>query len=146
MSHRLALIGLLVALLPMPFPALAEDRVVAATDTFERVARQDAVLIDIRQPEEWRQTGMAQDAVGISMQQPGGARAFLDAVLDAVDGDMQAPIVLICRTGNRTSQVVRAMREWGFDNVQHVAEGMLGSQYGAGWIATGLPVEECRVC
>ena len=135
-----------IALLSFPSPALAGDEIVAAVSAHERVAHDKAVLIDIRQPEEWRQTGMAEDAIGISMQQPGGARAFLEAVLDAVDGDKQAPIVLICRTGNRTSQVVRALREWGFDNVQHVAEGMLGSRHGAGWIATGLPVEECQVC
>jgi len=127
-------------------PAAADDLVVGATEAMQQVSRDEVVLVDIRQPEEWQQTGMAPDAIGISMQQPGGAQAFVDAVLEAVDGDKQAPIVLICRTGNRTGQVVRAMRGWGFTNVQHVAEGMLGSHHGPGWIRAGLPVEACAIC
>lgn len=141
---RTLLMGM--TLLLCPLTGAAEESVVPAAEALERLASEQAVMIDIRQPEEWRETGMVPDAIGISMRQPGGERAFRDALLDAVDGDRDAPIVLICRTGNRSDQVRRAMREWGFTDVSHVAEGMLGSAHGPGWIATGLPVEDCQIC
>lgn len=104
------------------------------------------VLIDIRQPEEWRQTGMPEGSVGVSMAHPEGGQGFLRDVLAAVDGDTDAAIAVICRTGNRTSQVVPALQQWGFTRIYHIPEGMLGSRFGAGWIPSGLPVEACDQC
>jgi rhodanese-related sulfurtransferase len=127
-------------------PVAAEDLMVDAVAAMEQVNRDDAVLIDIRQPEEWRETGMAPDAIGISMRHPGGADGFITDLLEAVNGDRDASIVLICRTGNRTAQVAEFLRERGFGNVRHVGEGMLGSRHGPGWIHSGLPVEACAVC
>lgn len=106
----------------------------------------EVVLIDIRQPEEWRELGVPQGAVRISMAHPQGGEGFLRDLMAAVDDNMDAPIVLICRTGNRTSQVVPALQRWGFTQVYHVPEGMLGSRFGPGWIRSGLPVEDCSHC
>ena len=55
------------------------------------------------------------------------------------------PIALICRTGNRTTQVQRYLQGQGFTNVYNVKEGMAGSGAGPGWIKRGLPVESCGV-
>ena len=54
-----------------------------------------------------------------------------------------APIALICRTGNRTTQVQRYLQSQGFTNVYNVKEGMAGSGAGPGWLKRGLPVETC---
>ena len=62
-------------------------------------------LIDIRRPEEWRQTGVAKDARRINMEHPEGLIAFLRQVAVEVKGDGNAPIGLICRTGNRTTSI-----------------------------------------
>lgn len=105
-----------------------------------------AVLVDIRQPEEWRETGMAQGAVGISMLHPDGGQGFLRDLNVAVEDQSDTTIILICRTGNRTGQVLRALREWGFSEVYHVPEGMIGSRFGPGWITGGLPIEPCLGC
>ncbi|MGY6555483.1 MAG: rhodanese-like domain-containing protein [Wenzhouxiangella sp.] len=106
----------------------------------------EIVLIDIRQPEEWRELGVPEGAVRISMAHPEGGEGFLRDLLAAVEDDMDAPIVLICRTGNRSSQVVPALQRWGFTQVYHVPEGMLGSRYGPGWIRSGLPIDDCSHC
>jgi len=106
----------------------------------------ELVLIDIRQPEEWRETGMPQGAKGVSMAHPEGGQGFLREVLALVDGNKNAAIALICRTGNRTSQVVPALQQWGFTQIYHIPEGMLGSRFGAGWIPSGLPIERCTEC
>lgn len=139
-SALLALLWALPAAAQNALPNLTADDAHALQDSGE------LVLIDIRQPEEWRQTGVAVGAVRISMDHPGGGQGFLRDVLAAVDGDTDAIIALICRTGNRTSQVVPALEQWGFTRVYHVPEGMLGSAFGPGWIRSGLPVEACADC
>ncbi len=99
-------------------------------------------MIDIRRPEEWRQTGVAQGAQRIDMRRPD----FAQAVLQSVHGDPNAPIGIICRTGNRTTHMQKAMQEAGFTQVYNIREGMAGSGAGPGWIHRGLPVESCERC
>lgn len=103
-------------------------------------------LIDIRRPDEWRQTGVAAGAVRINMVHPQGPSGFVQQVAAEVGGDKDAPIGLICRTGNRTTQMQRALQEAGFTRVYNIQEGMVGSAAGPGWIARGLPVEPCKTC
>jgi rhodanese-related sulfurtransferase len=103
-------------------------------------------LIDIRRPDEWRQTGIAKGAARVNMLHPGGAQGFVDAILKETDGKRDAPIALICRTGNRTTQVQKFLEGQGFTNVYNVKEGMVGSAAGPGWIKRGLPVEDCSRC
>ncbi|MFP4278278.1 MAG: rhodanese-like domain-containing protein [Wenzhouxiangella sp.] len=132
----------------LPLSALAQTSLPSLSAEDARALQEsgDLVLIDIRQPEEWRETGMAQGAVGVSMMHPEGGQGFLRDVLAAVDGDTDAAIALICRTGNRTSQVVPALMQWGFTRVYHIPEGMVGSRFGPGWIPGGLPMEGCTSC
>jgi rhodanese-related sulfurtransferase len=118
----------------------------SAVQAHERAQAGEVILIDIRQPEEWRQTGVAQDVKRVSMRQPGGGQAFAQAIYEAAGQDLNAPIVLICRTGSRTSRLVPLLKEMGFTNVVDVPEGMLGSRAGPGWIARGLPVDPCKNC
>ncbi len=101
----------------------------------------EVTLIDIRTPEEWRQTGVARGAKLVNMVHPGGADGFVSDILKQVDGDADAPIALICRTGNRTTQVQRLLVARGFSRVYNVAEGMVGSTAGPGWLKRRLPVD-----
>lgn len=101
-------------------------------------------LIDIRRPDEWRATGVPKGAKRINMLQPQGPPGFVAEVLASVNGDKAAPITLICRTGNRTSQMQAFLKANGFANVSHVGEGVAGSAGpggGPGWAARGLPLE-----
>ena len=52
----------------------------------------------------------------------------------------QKPIALICATGGRSGQLLRALKRAGYTGYIDVSEGMLGSPLGAGWIARGLAV------
>lgn len=118
----------------------------SAVQAHERAQAGEVTLIDIRQPEEWRQTGVALGVKRVSMRQPGGGQAFAQGIYEAAGRDLDAPIVLICRTGSRTSRLVPLLKEMGFTNVVDVPEGMLGSRAGPGWIARGLPVDPCHNC
>ena len=66
-----------------------------------------------------------------------------EQLLGEVKGDRSAPIALICRTGNRTTQVQRYLQSQGFTQVYNVREGMAGSGAGPGWLKRGLPVDTC---
>mgnify|MGYP000134804101 CR=1 FL=1 len=119
---------------------------ISAADTYELMQQGDLTLIDIRRPEEWRQTGVAQGAKRINMLHPKGLQGFAQAVYDAVGGDLDAPIALICRTGSRTSRIQPILAQVGFTNVRHVPEGTLGNRTTPGWIEQGLPIEPCLNC
>ncbi len=114
-----------------------------ASDAASKVAAGRITLVDIRTPPEWKETGIAKGAKLINMLHPQGAPGFTNALLEKVNGDRNAPIALICRTGNRTTQVQRYLQSQGFTQVYNVKEGMAGSGAGPGWLKRGLPVETC---
>lgn len=101
-------------------------------------------LIDIRTPDEWRQTGVAPGAGLVDFYR--GPVVLLDAVLQMVDGDRSKPIALICRTGNRTTHAQKFLQQQGFTRVYNVKEGMVGSAAGPGWLKRSLPVDACARC
>ena len=115
----------------------------AAPDAAAAVAAGKITLIDIRTPPEWKETGVAKGARRVNMLHPQGAPGFVEQLLGEVKGDRNAPIALICRTGNRTTQVQRYLQSVGFTQVYNVKEGMAGSAAGPGWLKRGLPVEAC---
>jgi rhodanese-related sulfurtransferase len=114
----------------------------SAPEALDKSRGGEITLIDIRTPREWRQTGIAEGALPIDMTR----KTFVQEVLDAVGGDKDAPIGIICRTGNRTTYTQKALQEMGFTNVYNVKEGMAGSGAGPGWVRRGLPVEGCQTC
>lgn len=118
----------------------------AAPDAYALAQAGKLTLIDVRRPDEWRQTGVAQGALRISMAHPGGTDGFVREVETKVGGDRNAPIGLLCRAGNRTTRVQHALREAGFTHVYNIREGMTGSTAGPGWIKRGLPVQACPGC
>lgn len=118
----------------------------SAPEARDQVQAGAITLIDIRTPGEWRQTGVAAGAVRIDMRNPKGPQGFVDAVLAQVQGDRNAPIALICRTGSRTTHMQKVLEEQGFTRVYNVKEGMAGSAAGPGWIKRGLPIEACKQC
>lgn len=115
-------------------------------EALEKAQAGEVTLIDVRTPEEWRQTGVAPVAHRIDMLDPQGPSGFVDKVSAEVGGDKSAPIAVICRTGNRSSQVQQELMTRGFTNVYNVVEGMAGSRSGPGWIRRGLPVQSCSDC
>lgn len=113
----------------------------AAPDAHAQAHAGALTLIDIRRPDEWRQSGVAEDALRINMAHPQGTPGFVRQVAAEVGGDKNAPIGLICRTGNRSTHMQRALHEAGFTQVYNIKEGMAGSAAGPGWIKRGLPLQ-----
>jgi len=108
----------------------------AANEALELSMRGDIVLIDVRTPAEWKETGIGVSARPVSMHLPG----FFDKIKAIVKGDKSKPIALICATGMRSSRMQAMLIKRGYTNIIDVAEGMLGSAAGPGWIQSGLPL------
>lgn len=142
MHRALTLLGALV----LSGCLAADGPSLSAPEAYEQARNGSITLIDIRTPSEWRQTGVAEGARRIDMRDPRNPDDFADRVLAAVNGDKNAPIALICRTGNRTTYMQNALIDRGFTRVFNVKEGMAGSGAGPGWVKRGLPVEACRQC
>ncbi len=119
-----------------PTPAPVEKMSPAAAMKFAEAG--EIILIDIRTPQEWLQTGVAEGAIGLDMQAPG----FVEALVALREANPEKELALICRTGNRTNYVATALAQQGFPGLVDVSEGMVGGPNGPGWINRGLPTYE----
>ncbi|WP_370270056.1 rhodanese-like domain-containing protein [Nioella sp.] len=78
------------------------------------------LLVDIRRPEEWQQTGVIEGALLVTY---GDRDSFLSAVRPHLQEGQS--IALICRTGNRTSRATRQIADALNVPVIDVAGGMV---------------------
>ena len=107
-----------------PFgPRVEEADVRATTDALRDDP--EAVLVDVREPDEW-QAGHVAGARHIPMGE-------LPSQLSSLQRD--APIYLICRSGTRSHKAATFLARAGFTRPTNVKGGMLA------WEEAGLPVE-----
>lgn len=96
----------------MTFADLSIDLATARAD----VDAGRALLIDIRERDE-HATGVAARAMLIPMSE-------LGTRLNEVPQDAAQPVLLICRTQNRSAQVVQVLKQRGWHNLRYVVGGM----------------------
>jgi rhodanese-related sulfurtransferase len=133
---RRAVVALTVAAFLVPGAVHADDgEIWSAAEAHEALRAGEMILLDIRRPDEWRATGLAEGAWPVSMHEDGFERRLM-RVLEIADG---RPVGLICATGGRSGYVQNILKENGIRGTVDVSEGMMGSQRGRGWIASGLP-------
>ena len=103
-----------------PAPASAVD----VTEAQRRLASREALLIDVREPDEWREGHVA------------GARHIplgdLAARLAEVPRDRS--VLLFCRSGNRSGKATAFLRQQGYAQATNVEGGIIA------WQGAGLPV------
>ena len=87
----------------------------------------DAQLLDVREPEEWAETGVPQGAVLIPLAEV-ESRAAAELAADR-------PVYVICRSGNRSQVASETLVGLGYTQVYNVDGGVTA------WAQAGLPVE-----
>ena len=87
----------------------------------------DAQIVDVREPEEWAETGVPQGAVLIPLAE---VESRAPAELDA-----GSPVYVICRSGNRSRTASDVLIGLGFTEVYNVDGGFTA------WLDAGLPAE-----
>lgn len=110
---------------------------ITPSDAHAKALAGELVLVDVRTPNEWLETGIPASGHSITMHQD--PNVFLAQLLDKMDNDKTRQVAIICRTGARTTMLQGQLKQIGFTNVLNVVEGMLGGFAGPGWRKTGLP-------
>ncbi|MGI9372173.1 MAG: rhodanese-like domain-containing protein [Hyphomicrobiales bacterium] len=98
----------------------------------------EILLVDIRTPQEWRETKVGASAQTISMH----SAEFLRNLESAIEGDKTKPIALICATGGRSQWLQAQLLRRGYTKIYDVSEGVLGSSAGPGWLKASLPLKD----
>jgi len=134
-KRRHVIMGGIAALTLATLPAMAASSKITAPDAYVAAKSGNIILVDIRTPPEWAQTGIAEGAIALDMTD----KSFVDSLSKLRNDNPNTPIALICRTGNRSGYVFDALDKQGFPNLMDVSEGMAGGPNGKGWIPRGLP-------
>lgn len=93
-------------------------------------ANPDAVIVDVRTPQEWATTGVPPGAVLIPLDE------ITRRAQSALPQDR--PVYVICNSGNRSRVASEALVQMGFTSVYNVSGGIQD------WLSADLPVEPYR--
>ncbi len=122
---------LAVFLLSTAAVVAADVKKIAPADAAKRVLAGQAVIVDVREPAEWAETGVASPAVLLPMSDFNGERKLWKHFLK---NNSNKEIILYCRSGHRAGIVAAKLAE----------EGKNVANAGAfkDWQAAGLPVRQ----
>lgn len=107
-------------------PDAADPLRVSLDEGRQLFERQQVVMFDIREADE-HATGVAAGARLLPMSQ-------LQQRVNEIPKDPAQPVLIICNTQNRSSKVVQALKEAGWNNVRYVHGGM------STWAKNGWPM------
>ena len=108
--HALILILLFSLLNPTVHGAPVENRLTPA-EAAEKVKSGEAILIDVREPAEWTETGVVATAHLLPLSDLRGDRVAWEAFLKENVG---RELILYCRSGNRSGQAAQVLAEEGY--------------------------------
>jgi rhodanese-related sulfurtransferase len=112
---------------------------VSPAEANEKMTREGFTYVDVRTPEEFAE-GHPAGAVNVPLD-----AAFVDVMSKAFSRD--APVILGCKSGERSLRAARALQEAGFTAVLEQragfdgARGPFGEMMEPGWSRAGLPRE-----
>src|SRR5688572_17175284 len=92
------------------FAANAEVAKVTPSDAFSRVSAGEAVLVDVREPSEWAESGVAAPAELLPMSDFDGDQKLRKPFLEKNAGK---ELILYCRSGNRSGKVAAKLEAKG---------------------------------
>jgi rhodanese-related sulfurtransferase len=98
---------------------------------------QQALVVDIRTAAEWQSTGIITDSKKLQSFDKDGQFDVVawTAALNQLKTSPEQPVILVCRSGNRSQKVGQLLVQQGMPNVYHLSSGIQG------WIKSGLPVK-----
>jgi len=132
MNHLFRCVGLLGLLVASPaISHAAEVTTISPAEAAKRVAAGTAVLVDVREPSEWAESGVAAPAELLPTSDFNGDQKLWKPFLAA---NSSKELILYCRTGNRSGKIAAKLAK----------EGKAVANAGAfkDWAAAGLPVRK----
>src|SRR5256714_5848889 len=98
---------------------------ISPAEAQKQTERGDAVLIDVREEEDWRYDH-AKGAKHLD-------RGRIELEIEEQVPDLKTPIICYCGGGSRSALVVESLQKMGYENVRSVAGGFRA------WKEAGLP-------
>ena len=98
---------------------------------------QNALVVDVRTAAEWQASGIipnSQKLQGVDSNGKFDADKWLSD-LQKLKSSAEQPVILVCRSGNRSSKIGEILAQHGEKNIYHLSNGIQG------WIQSGLPVK-----
>ena len=108
------------------------------------------IIIDVRNKEEWNETGIIPNSLLIQMLSTGRTirKEYISDLLNALGEDKDIKAAIICHSGGRSSATVEMLKNEGYKNIFNISEGIVGNGSNTGWINRNLPLivcnEECK--
>ncbi len=125
----LALLGILVLLIGNELRRVFLNlKDVSPLEATQLLNHQDAVLLDVREPQEY-QDGFLANSIRI----PLGSLAEKAGQLDK---HRERPIIIVCRSGNRSATAVRMLKKLGYETVYNLGGGLHA------WRTANLPISK----
>ncbi len=136
------LFATILVLLTLAVPAWSVEKI-TPRQAFDAIANDSLVLVDIRTPDEWAETGIPESATPIDMT----ASDFVPKLKQVLAGNEGRTVGFICRTGNRSNYLTGVLEKAGLTGIVDVTGGVAGNGKVMGWIAEGLPMKTwCKSC
>lgn len=118
---------------------------ISATDAWKLLEKKaEAVLVDVRTPQEWEQIGLPDLAnlgkvvlrLSWKMMPSGEANSQFVSEFSRLQVAQDTPVLLLCRSGGRSQAAACALTEAGYRRCFNIASGFEGP---AGWKNSQLP-------
>jgi rhodanese-related sulfurtransferase len=109
----------------------AEAPTITPAEAAQHVAAGKAVLIDVREPKEWAETGVAAPAALLALSDLNGDRKQWKEFLEK---NRDKELILYCRSGTRSGRAAKLLAEEGYRTLN--AGGFQD------WQAAGLPIRK----
>lgn len=117
---------------------LMAERIDITPSELEALQNQGVRVVDIRTEPEWQQTGVIPQSERLTFFDARGnydALGFLKR-LEQRRITPQTPLILVCRSGNRTLSVANYLSSQGFEKVYNLKNGIIE------WIKLSKPLEK----
>ena len=117
-----------LGLLVLTFRKPGDRNSLSATQATQLINREDAQIIDVREPDEYVSGHLPE-----SRNIPAGQ---LEQRAGELDKYKDTPLILVCQTGSRSTSACKQMIALGFSRAHNLEGGI------AGWRAAGLPLKK----
>jgi rhodanese-related sulfurtransferase len=125
----LALLGILVTLIGNELRrAMLNLKEVSPLEATQLLNHQDAVLLDVRDPQEYKD-GFLPNSIRIPL-------GSLSEKAVQLDKHRERPIIIVCRSGNRSAQAGRMLKKMGYETVYNLGGGLHA------WRTANLPISK----
>lgn len=104
-----------------------ELKTVSPEQLLDMQQNQNALVVDIRTEAEWQASGILSNSLKLQSFDPHGRfdQAKWVAALEQLKSSPDQPVILICRSGNRSARVGDFLtRQLGMKNVHHLQNGL----------------------